>query len=119
MHPTPSSVPVQIFDLEGALLAEAAVPTTREAAVASDADVLLLILHGRELPGFGPTSVPTLGRLGRPPVAAGNGTPAAATSPRQPDDGQAVDDAPSGSALSTLDAVALFGEVGQRQFARS
>lgn len=106
VHPPPSSVPVQIFDLEGALLAEAAVPTTRGAAVPSEADVLLLILHGRDLPGFGPTSIPTLDRLGSP--AAGNETRDAHP-----------DDAPSGSALSTLDAVALFGEVAQRQFARS
>jgi hypothetical protein len=116
MYPPPSSVPVQIFDLEGSLLAEAAVPTTREAAVPCDGDVLTLILQGRELPGFGPTSVPTLGRLAGSPVAAGNGTLATAAPPREPDDGH---DAPSGSALSTLDAVALFGDVGQRQFARS
>ncbi len=80
----------------------------------SDADVLVLILQGRELPGFGPTSVPTLARLGRTPVVDGNGKPDTAVPP--PEDRE-PEEAPSGSALSTLDAVTLFGEAARRQFA--
>lgn len=101
---------MQIFDLDGALLAEAAAPTTRDAAVPSEADVLVLILQGRDPPGFGPTSVPTLARLGRTPAAPEAGAD------DQRDHGD-LDDAPSGSALSTLDAVALFGEAARDRFA--
>lgn len=116
-------MPVQIFDLDGALLAQAAAPTTRDAAMPSDADVLVLILQGRELPGFGPSSVPTLARLGRRPVVTRNGTGAPPTGTgepgdREPDDGASVDDAPSGSALSTLDAIALFGEAARGLLSR-
>lgn len=112
LHAVSVSVPVQIFDLNGVLLAEVVAMTTSCAAAPSDADVLELILQGRDLPGFGPTSVPSLARLdvGRPTAAVAE-APAVATAP--------ADDAPSGSALSTLDAVALFGDVAQRQFARS
>lgn len=136
MRAEPSSVPVQIFDLEGALLVEAAAQTTRDAAAPSDTDVLVLILQGRALPGFGPTSVPTLARLDWTPVVAESGKPDVVVQPPdgweaddrrpddrrpdervEPDDGETRDDTPSGSALSTLDAVALFGEAARGQFA--
>lgn len=105
---------MQIFDLDGALLAEAAAPTTRDAAVPSEADVLLQILQGRDLPGFGPTSVPTLARLGRTPRATPQGGRPADDQGAAGDDLRGdLDDAPSGSALSTLDAVALFGEAAR------
>ncbi|MPZ64168.1 MAG: hypothetical protein GEU83_01110 [Pseudonocardiaceae bacterium] len=129
VHAEPSTVPVQIFDLDGALLAEAAAPTTRESAAPSDTDAPVLSLLGRERAGFGPTSVPTLARLGRAAVAENGKRDVAVQLPEEgaPDDPAPVDpenvdpesfdDAPSGSALSTLDAVALFGEAARGQFA--
>lgn len=119
-------MPVQIFDLDGALLAEAAAGTTREAVAPGEVDTLELIQQGPELPGFGPTSVPNLARLGatragkhmRPGCEAPHGRERVASAPSGPAP-VSLDDAPSGSALSTLDATALFGDVAQRQFARS
>ncbi len=102
---------MQIFDLDGALLAEAAAPTTREAAVPIDTDAQVLNLLGRERAGFGPTSVPTLARLGRAAVAENGKRDASVQS--EPVEAESFDDVPSGSALSTLDAVAMFGEAAR------
>ncbi|MQA14493.1 MAG: hypothetical protein GEV09_10065 [Pseudonocardiaceae bacterium] len=114
-YPEPSSVPVQIYDLDGTLLAEARAPTTRDTAVPTDSDASTPVVSGRDLPGFGPTAVPPLGRL----VITAGGS-ASGTGQRDladPADPHESDDAPSGSALSTLDAVALFGETAQAQVA--
>lgn len=106
----PVRVPAKLFDLDGTLLAVAettARPGTTVAANRGDAADLLLA--GRGLPDFGPTRIPTLT------------WPAAGDSGQDQHDGEAPPasrEAPSGSALSSLDVHAFFERIAN-EYARA
>lgn len=103
----PGNVPVQVFDTTGSLLlVTEAVPTHHQPAPADDGDLLQKIVNGRELPDSGPTVLPTLTRHLSPPKEP--------EAPEAPEPADVPPDAPSGSALSTVDMAALFGVPADR-----